>query len=58
MLEYKVNTVKITCDKCGRSDEAAKNKHDEIFYFLGWLLTREDEKSIYLCENCKKRHQK
>lgn len=53
MLEHKENVVKITCDKCGKSDEANKDRHNEIFYFLGWALIRGAKELTHLCENCK-----
>lgn len=51
MLKEENNQVTITCDKCGESKTAGKEKYNEVFWKEGFVLNG-GRKYEHLCFNC------
>lgn len=52
MLETINMYIKITCDKCGRSQTELLAGSNETFYHDGWTMNRNAKKYIHKCYNC------
>ena len=51
MIKHENGNTTITCDKCGKSDDAPSGSYNEYFSLLNWTLNK-GRKYMHLCWNC------
>lgn len=51
MIVKENNSVKIICDKCGKSQVSTEENYNDDFYKNRWALNK-GRKYMHLCFNC------
>lgn len=58
MLQTANGITTITCDKCGKSDNAKEDISNKSFFLNGWGLNPRAKKYTHLCRRCQTKLQR